>query len=574
MEAPVIQTGSSFGLDLTTLGPEFDANALFNSDRIRELQYRDSFFTATNHDHKLFDMNGRMVRPGKMSNQPLLSGAVPSVYVPLDQRRPSTPYRLARKIVTSFSGMVFGYGRFPQYRSDDIVTQDWAQALSDALGMEINMIRARNLGGRSGTVGISWALVAGEPRLKVHKGYHIHCLEWDDEDQRIPSHVVELYQSKTIAARGKEQWMWRRRDWTRTADVVFLPQPVGKKTPEFWEIDQDASYEHGDTKCHFYWIENLPDDDEDGSCDGSPDYAVAYEQLVSLDMLNSVNVQGGIKNLDPTLVLRMDEEDVGKAVVQKGSDNALRTGVSGDAKYLELSGSSIAAGISLVSTNKSQILEITECVAPDPDAIAAAGTSSVALKMVYAPMLVKCSILRYQYGRTIIRVLEDITAYARRFMPDLTAATPEDRYVHEQVLDAEGNVVEDEPIEFTMALPPRVESTPTLGPDGNPTGAITKTSVERTPGTGRIWLEWGPYFQPTADDDQKEAQALSVAAGAKPVMSQQTAVELHANAHDRDGQEEWSRIQRETATTTAQQAQANSGMFPSIGGDVPDQGAQ
>jgi hypothetical protein len=80
MEAPVIQTGSSFGLDLTTLGPEFDANALFNSDRIRELQYRDSFFTATNHDHKLFDMNGRMVRPGKMSNQPLLSGAVPTVY--------------------------------------------------------------------------------------------------------------------------------------------------------------------------------------------------------------------------------------------------------------------------------------------------------------------------------------------------------------------------------------------------------------------------------------------------------------------------------------------------------------
>jgi hypothetical protein len=564
----VIQTGSSFGLDLTTIGPEFDANALFNAERVRELQYRDSFFTATNHDHKLFDMNGRMVRPGKMSNQPLLSGAVPSVYVPLDQRRPSTPYRLARKIVTSFSGMVFGYGRFPQFRSDDPATQDWAQALSDALGLEINMLRARNLGGRCGTVGISWALFDGEPRLKVHKGYHCHVLEWEDEDRRIPSHVVELYQSKATAAKGKEVWMWRRRDWTTVSDVVFKPAPVGKKTPDFWEIDQEASCQHDDKCCHFVWIENLPDDDEDGSCDGAPDYAVAFEPLVSLDMLNSVNTQGGIKNLDPTLVLRMDEEDVGKAVVQKGSDNALRTGKDGDAKYLELSGSSISAGISLVDTNRSQILEVTECVAPDPNTIAAAGTSSVALKMVYAPMLVKCSILRYQYGQAIVRILTQLTDYCRKLMPDPNATTPEERYVHVPMYDDDGNEVGEEPVEFAVNLPPKVESVPMIGANGQPNGEMTTKTVERTPGRGRIWLEWGPYFTPTADDDQKEAQALSTAAGAQPVMSQQTAVELHANAHDRDGQEEWARIQREAAQKTAAQAQANAGMFPPIGGEV------
>ena len=571
-----VQMGSSFGLDMTTLGPEFDANGLYNSERRRELLFRDSFFTATNHDFKLFDMNGRMLRPGKLSNQPLLSGAVPSTYVPLDQRRPSIPYRLARKIVSAFSGMVLGYGRFPQYRSDDPDTQDWTQAISDALSMEITFLRARNLGGRTGVVGVSWACVDGDLRLKVHQGPNIHVLDWEDEDQQIPSHVTELYQSKSTATtKGKEKWMWRRRDWTKTADIVFKPIEVAKKTPDFWEIDQAASFEHKHGKCHFVWVANLPDDDVADSCDGSPDYAVAYEQLNSLDMLNSVNGQGGIKNLDPTLVLQMDEEEVGKAVVRKGSDNAIITGKGGDAKYMELAGSAITAGTALVNNNKNQILEITECVVPDPNILAAAGTSSVALKMIYAPMLEKCGILRFQYGRAITRILEQVTDYARMMLPDPTATTDEQKYPHVQAVDDDGNpqVDEDgnevlEPVQFVINLPSKVNTTPVLDANGKPTGEVNTALVERSPGMGRIWLEWGPYFPPTADDDQKESQALTGATGGKPVMSQQTAVELHSNAHDRDGQEEWRRVQKEAADAAALQATANSGMFPPIGGEI------
>lgn len=564
----VTQVGSSFGLDLTTIGPEFDANALFNAQRVLDLKYRDSFYAATNHDHKLFDMNGRMIRPGGLGSQPLLSGSVPTAYVPLDQRRPSAPYRLARKIVNAFTSLVFGYGRFPQFRSDDVVTQDWAEALSEKLGLEIMMIRARTLGGRCGTVGLSWAIIAGEPRLQIHKGYHCHVLEWVDEDQRIPAHVVELYQSKATAAKGKVVWMWRRRDWTLVSDVVFKPIPVGKKTPDFWEIDQEASYQHDHGECHFHWIENQPDDDDDSGCDGAPDYAVSYESLTALDMLNSVNLTGGTKNLDPTLVLRMSSDDVGKAVVQKGSDNAVVTGTDGDAKYLELSGASINAGIGLVQNTRSQILEVTECVVPDPNTIAAAGTSAVALKIVYAPMLSKCSVYRYQYGKAIVAILEQITDYARGRLPDPSAPDDASRYVHVPVTDAEGNVVDEEPVEFTIDLPDRIEASPKLDAEGNPTGDVDRRLVPRHPGSGRIYLEWGPYFMPTAADDVSEAQALGTATGGKAVMSQQTAVELHANAHDRDGLLEWSRIQREAAAANAAAAAANAGMFPPIGGET------
>lgn len=565
-EVSGVVIGSTFGLDPALLGPDFDANALYNSQRVLDLKYRDSFYAATNHDHKLFDMNGRMIRPGQLGSQPLLSGAVPTAYVPLDQRRPSAPYRLARKIVNAFTALVFGYGRFPQFRSDDEITQDWAEALAEKLALEIMAIRARNLGGRCGTVGMSWAIVAGEPRLQVHKGYHCHVLEWEDEDRRIPAHVVELYQSKATAAKGKVVWMWRRRDWTPIADVVFQPQIVGKKTPEFWEIDQEASYQHDHKQCHFHWIENQPDDDEDGGCDGAPDYAVTYESLIALDMLNSVNLTGGTKNLDPTLVLRMSDEVVGKAVVQKGSDNAIIAGESGDAKYLELSGASITAGVALVTNTRSQILEVNECVVPDPNTIAAAGTSAVALKIVYAPMLSKCSVLRYQYGKTIVAILEQITDYARARLPDLSATDDATRYVHVPVTDEEGNVVDEEAVEFTIDLPDRVVKEPKLDAEGNPTGEFTVHAVPRHPGNGRITLEWGPYFTPTAADDLSEAQAMGTATGSKPIMSQQTAVELHANAHDRDGQQEWARIRREMAEDAARKAQENSGMFPPIGG--------
>jgi hypothetical protein len=559
---------SSFGMDESMLGPAFDAKGLVNSERVRELQYRDAFFAAKHHDWKLFDMSGRLIRPGRMGTQPLLSSSVPTHYVPLDQRRPGTPYRLARKIVTAFTGFVFGHGRFPQFRSDDPDTEDWATALAEAMGLEVQMIRARNLGGRTGTVGLSWAFVGGEPRVRVHRGFHIHVIEWEDEDERIPAHVVELYQAPSSVHAGKRQWFWWRRDWTRDADVVFRPQPVGQGSPSYWEIDQEQSFEHGDGYCHFVWVENLPDDDDESGVDGASDYAETYESQMSLDLLSSVNVRGASANLDPTLVLAM-EQDLKLTVVRKGSDNAISVGSGGSASYLELSGQSIAAGSALVQEVRSQILEVSECVVPDPNTVAAAGTSAVALRMIYAPMLQRCDVYRWQYGRAITRLLTQMTDSARRRMPNLAATDAADRYAHVPVFDEDGNEVGVEPVEVFVVLPPRIVTEPELTPDGTPTGDLLSRKIERAPGGGRIWLEWGPYFKPTADDDQKEAGALSLAAGGAPVLSQQTAVELLANSRDRDGTREWARVKAEAAEKARLSAVTSEGMFPGIGGAVP-----
>ena len=113
----VIYAVSSFGVDDTTFGPSFRPQSLVECDRHRMLDFRRAFYKCTQHDHKIYDMAGRMNRGGPVGlQQPLLSSQPPPFYVPLDNRRPNNPYRLARLIVQAFTNFIFGEGRFPKVR--------------------------------------------------------------------------------------------------------------------------------------------------------------------------------------------------------------------------------------------------------------------------------------------------------------------------------------------------------------------------------------------------------------------------------------------------------------------------
>jgi hypothetical protein len=220
----------------------------------------------------------------------------------------------------------------------------------------------------------------------------------------------------------------------------------------------------------------------------------------------------------------MDPELVEMAFVRKGSDNALVTGETGDASYMELAGSSITAGISLMQMLRVQTLESTECVIPDPDKVAAAGTSSVALKMVYAPMLSKCDLLRDQYGKALRELLRQMLVVAQRiYKPRLETRNGEDGT--------------DEEVEVTgfIHLQPKVIVEPVFDEDGEETDEESVTMEPHTPGTSSyIELSWGPYFRPTADDQQKTVSTLTQGTGGKAVLSQKTAVELLAGLISRD----------------------------------------
>ncbi len=576
-------------MDATTLGPEYGAHGLFASARRAELEFRESFYKCTSHDQKSHDINGMVIPAGRQSvMQPLMSSnaATPTYWIPMNARRPNNPYRIGRKMVSSFTGMLFSHGRWPQMRSDDPETQFWAEALVKASGLQQAMIRARNAGGSCGVVGLSWGWVDGKPRVRVHEGKFIDCLQWSDKDERCPEHVTELYKfqkQRPNPKTGKPELVdfWHRRDWTLVADVVFKDVEVTDDEPQ-WDlyIDHEKTYQHNHDRIHFEWVANMPDDALESN-DGQPDYPEVYEPMNTLDLTNSVVVMGSIRNLDPTLVLRVEPEVLASGVVRKGSDNALAVGTGGDAKYLELTGNTVTAGMALVDKCAQQILETCDCVLVDPDKLAASGMSSVALKIIYAPMIAKCDIMRPQYGGAIERVLEGLTDYARLHLPDPNVPGQQVTVPEYDVelddegnpldpeLDEDGNVLPPTPIEqpvvFTFDLPNRKVEEPIKDAEGNETGEQQVTEVPLQPGTGAITIEWGEYFKPTADDLQKSTTSLGAAVAGKPIMSQRTAVELTANLFNRDPNQEWIDVSKETGDARQHELAAASGMFPGAG---------
>jgi len=547
---------SSFGVDPAMLGQGFRAAEFFHSPRSKELAFRESFFRCEQHDRKIYDFDGRVIRPGSLSTQPFIGKSLPTFYVPLDDRRPSDPQRLARKITRDFTAMLYGEGTAPRVVvRGDPKTEDFALALAEAQGLTSVMARARNIGGATGTAVVSWRFVAGRPQATPHRPQFVHVHEWEDRGRHVVRHATQLYQvSRAVCDPGggkpRAALFWYRRDWTPEADVFFYEAPVGKDDP-LWVVDEEQTHEHGDGFAHLVWVPNVADTDET-AVDGLPDYDGLYENLLSLDKVASVTTRGATVNLDPTLKLRMDPEVVQRFGVKKGSDNAIVTGKDGDADYMELSGSSIEVGHRLTAERRQHALEISGCVSPDPNVVAAAGTSGLAIRLLYRPMTSACNDMRVAYGAGQVRLLEQQLASARR------------------VYGRRGAEVDDEgrlrPAREFVDLPYRVDTEDVLDPEtGEPTGETTTTLVEREPGEGgQVALVWPDYFERTPAEKQVELAAIQAAAGGKALISHETAVEMACDVLGVDPKREWGRVVEEQRRASEREAE----MTPGIGGGV------
>lgn len=568
-----------------------EGKSILFGDRFVEMAKRSSYYECTQHDHKTWDFDGRMINPRTM--QPLM-GAERAWFVPLKMRRPSTPVRLGKVIVDSFTNLVFGENRFPNIRVEgDDKTEDWIQTVSRVGKLPLKMIEARNMGGAAGTVGVSWCFFDGKPRYEVHRAQNLFVHRWKDRLQLIPEWVSEVYLFSKIKWDGRaynKVWYWFRRDWTPDGDYVFKTPMVEKDKEPEWEIDWEKSIEHGDGDCHLEWIQNLPTDDQDGK----PDYDGLYENFDQLDMLMSVIVKGATLNLDPTLKLKMDRDEIDRLGIKKGSDNALITGKDGDAEYLELGGQSITAGLDLVKEKRRYILETAQCIVPDPSEVAAQGVSSVTIKALYASMTSKADVLREQYGSAMERILKNQEKSARTQMavPVTVSETVErnviDELTGDNVLDqltgapVMEQVVEDVPAIVVLDLPPKlvkepiidvITGGPAIGDDGKPMEKYTRVPRELGPEPGaEITMNWPPYFAPTPTDQTAIVTALSTATGGKPFISQETATEQAARAFGQDPAEEWRRVQAEATAQQSQQA----AMFDAgaAGGEVVDPNAK
>jgi|SRR5579862_4985333 len=221
--------GNAFAQDSGPTGKTFTAKVFIDSERHRDLDRRQQYYECTQHNQKRFDFDGRILMVGTTElsyTQPFLSSEKASFSVPLRLRRPSAPYRLARAITNAFTNFVFGEGRFPSIRvPGDEDSQDFLQTCTKIGHLPLRMVRARNIGGSVGTVGLSYTYVEGRPRFNVHNGKNLFVQEWQDREELVPRHVTECYQVYN------EEWdsekkavvkvpYWYRRDWTMNTEVV------------------------------------------------------------------------------------------------------------------------------------------------------------------------------------------------------------------------------------------------------------------------------------------------------------------------------------------------------------------
>jgi hypothetical protein len=513
--ADAIELGGSFnpgssareesaGLGPVRLGQNFRAQSILDSERYKELSFKQSHYKCTNHYGKQFDFEGRATKAGPPTSMPYLSSEKSANYVPLSLRKPSSPYRLAKLMVNAFTALLIGEQRWPRVETPgDDDAADYANALVEAAAMQARFIQARGEGGSCGTVAFSWSFHLGRPRVNVHSAKHLFVHRWQDRELLVPAEVSEVYRYP------KDEWdpekgafvrnhYWHHRYWDETMDVLMLPVRYDPKAEPVWVPDKEQSSRHDDGFAHLVWCQNLPSEEVDGEAD----YDGLYENFDTLDIVNSVICKGAILNLDPTLVLRVNPMLVQTGQVKKGSGNGLTVGEGGGADYLELSGTAITAGLALFEQLKKNALDVGQCVLTDPNEVAAQGISSVALKVIYSAMIAKADVLREQYGEALRRLVSQMMTVVRRKMG--------------------GG-------EF-LYMPPRVV-------DGQ------VSSTPRSPGTSSDYkLAWGPYFQTTPDDRQKALTTLATAAGNVPVIAQQTAVEDAAAALGKDPKTEWQRF--------------------------------
>ena len=474
------------------------------SDRFRRLDRLEQYYRLMQHAHKKFEWDGRLVSRSDAVE------VMPGIYIPMRKRRPSTPYHLARVIVDRFTALLFSESRWPVFRvENDEAGDDFVRELVRASKLSTRMTYARRFGGAQGSVGISYRWWDGMPRVEVHNPKHVEVVEWADREELVPARVVKSYRYAVDEWDPREQKMVRveyvyRREWSTDAEVLYQPMRLDdlrrgvEKNAAVPEWAEDRVVAHGLGFCPFVWVQNCPSEEVDGEPDyeGLTDCDGCSSVFDQVDILLSALVSGTTSNVDPTLVLKVDPK-LARGAVLKGSDNSLKVGQGGDAKYLELSGSSIDVGIRLLECVRKYALEVSSCVLVDPDKISGAAQSAKAIELLFQPMLSKASVLRDQWGEVALRVVEGLRAAAR-----LSGGKNRLRL----------RIVEHE---------------------DDATQEVTREWVSRDPGgDGPTTLQWPPFFDLTALDRQAEVQTAQTATGGKPIISQETAAKRVAGLFD------------------------------------------
>lgn len=468
---------------------------LSGGPRFERLDQYHAYFECTQDDAKAYDWDGYFRGYG------IPAAIQPGWYVPLSLRKPSTTDPLAKVIVRRLTAMLFGDQNRPDLKIEgDEDAEHYARALAKEARLWSKIIEARNLGGATGAVALSYALIEGRPRIEVHNSKHTRVLRWRDRAEYVPEAVLkayrfadEVYDPET--QRFVQRWFWYARYWDATTEAVWLavPDKVAKERRDWWQvIPADRVTEHGLEECPVVWVQNVHRSDDP---DGYSDYDGQLDNLDSLNRLCSSSTKGTIGNTDPTLVVKTTKQ---AQPVKKGSRNAIYS--EGGAEYLTLPGDGMKAAHEKEERLRASILDACGVVIPPAEKLSGAAQSAAAIRLLFAPMTATCDVLREQYGEMgIARVLAGMLRMCKAAI-------------------ARGETVD---------LPPRFESE-RVDEEGE-SREVEQVEVEQSPGEREvITLSWPTYFPPTWTEKGEAVRAVKEATGGKVVLSHRTGVQATA----------------------------------------------
>jgi hypothetical protein len=468
--------------------PRIPLRQLCETGRFWYLDRLEQYFYGTQDDAKRYDWNGNMRTMGMDTAFQALHQA-PGYYVALDRRRPSTRKRFGLMIVSSLTQMSVDGDAFPEINVDqDEAAQQALREWSKIMTLPQKLAEARDKGGAEGTACMSLGVLDGQFAVDVHNAKHCQVLSWANRQRYIPERVLKAYcfqRDVFVDGARVAKHFWYVRYWDTAIDVTWEAIPAEVAERPDWSMLMPPSFvgQHSFGFCPFYWVQNLPDSEEE---DGQGDYEGLEDKFDQYNRLLSATTKGTTENVDPTLVVK--DEDDGQQVT-KGSGAVIHSPQG--AEFLELAGTSSAAALTLLTELRVSILEECQVVIPRDDTVAGNAQSAAAMRLRYRTMISRCNKIRAQYGGALQRILQDLLRVARKYRDEVR-----------DVYDAQGRVTGREQYTLTPALDPGEAEL--------------------------VTLKWPEYFHPTSQDLKDVIATAQTASGGQPVISHKTSVEFAA----------------------------------------------
>lgn len=447
------------------------------SPRQQELDRRWAYYRTRQYDSCKVAWDGSKVVGQVERDGIAMQGFVPpgfyianSETLPIQFRKPTSPYHLSKVIVDRFTSLLFGQKRHPKVTiPGDQASDAFVNSVVEVGRLWPKMMLARSIGGATGTAVVGFKVINGQPQFEVFDPRWCEPTFIDRADLVLKSLDYSYKYKQEMRSPETGDWVevefWYRRLITTQIDVVFEPVPVRDDMPPQW-IPASRT-EHALGFCPVAWIQNEPNMEE---VDGDPDCLGIYDKCDVIDRLMAQADKGVLANSDPTVVISTDAQ---MSEVRKGSSNALKLPTGGTAAYMEMTGGGIEQARQQVEMHKTDALEVACCVIEQTDGSTKTATE---VERNYAAMLARADKFREQYGELGIKRLVNMV---------IVAAVSLNR----------PRAVDGKMTRYAINLP------------AGPTGAPQRLGT----GPFQVTLTWPPYFEASLDDATKAVSAAGTA---------------------------------------------------------------